>query len=724
MPHFWADKPFKDFLSQAIKRENRAAADTSNTTKAEVPTEVISIDVVAISETRLSNRQMFMPIFGGYQIYLSPCQPEMEGGPTMLFLRGLDLKIRTIFLDPEEPQSIKPSAAATVMDCLICTWKWFLFVLFLHQILSQVTNDTNSTTSSITTLSSVTKRAVTKAETTSVTKAPLPTQPPTDIPPNTDIGSCPCDLTAHGCDVNCCCDSDCSSDDQQAFSHCIAFNPIIDDRLCFPENLMTVNVYFKTNVSDDGILCIYYDNKAERNFYKNPKLVTTEEMFLEYEKRYSGPSYKVQEPKAPTFGDFYKSGNSIYILGSDYVAGYFTLPTTLATGFCVDNNPAAYLVDKTQQCVRDLKSLDEECEISPRISAYSYFEDFKIVVTPKVFEESFLKMLLNKTADTFDSGSKSANQLGLDLYNSNYTIAISNVTLCSESGCFDPSEFNSSANQFAPMLSGSRCTNVVNKVVYRFIHNGTYGIISVRVTLNLIDLTQSDLPFTQTFTTEFHELAAEDDTYFRRSGNPGYLKGEPLLAGTKINLPTGRSIINLSSDRTNWLTIPQPSPDGSCSGKNRVPVNFGVDMRSGCSLKLKLSDLSFEAPDQCTQVVTGMQIQVLYAKIGSIRNPQPKIIGVSFTYEKPKTISLQCNNLICDPTNYDKEYTIELVTSVAFQDVSEPALKYFTRPPPQESGLPYDFFYPFYSSGSVKNYEQHSTIYFTIFAIFQMFLLL
>ncbi|XP_014775388.2 tectonic-3 [Octopus bimaculoides] len=636
------------------------------------------------------------------------------------------------------------------MYCLICTWKCFLFVLFLHQILSQVTNDTNSTTSSITTLSSVTKRAVTQPVTKSVTKSPLPTQPPTDIPPNTDVGPCPCDLTAHGCDVNCCCDSDCSPDDQKAFSHCIAFNPIIDDRLCFPENLMTVNVYFKTNVSDDGILCIYYDNKAERNFYKNPKLVTTEEMFLEYEKKYSGPSYKVEAPKAPPFGNFYKSGNSIYILGSDYVASYFTLPTTLASEFCVDDNPAAYLVDKTQQCVRDLKNLDEECEISPRISAYSYFEDFKIVVTPKVFKESFLKMLLNKTAS---SRSKSGNKLGFDLYNSKYAIAISNITLCSDSGCFNPSEFSRSANQFAPMLSGSKCMNVVNKVVYHFIHNGTYGIISVRVALNLIDLTQSDLPFTQTFSTEFQELEAEDNAYFKRSGNPGYIRGEPLLAGTKINLPTGRSIINLSSDRTNWLTIPQPSPDGSCSGKSRVPVTFGVDMRSGCFLKLKLSDLSiqcknlegmsnilwqqnathvatfgnspvefvadwltifeqnkppqpqFEAPDQCTQVVTGMQIQVLYAKVGSINNPQPKIIGVSLTYEKPKTISLQCNNLICDPTNYDKEYRIELVTSVAFQDVSEPALKYFTRPPPQEGGLPFDFFYPFYSNGSVKNYE-------------------
>ena len=31
---------------------------------------------------------------------------------------------------------------------------------------------------------------------------------------------CTCDLTGNGCDVNCCCDTDCSTTDQQAFTEC------------------------------------------------------------------------------------------------------------------------------------------------------------------------------------------------------------------------------------------------------------------------------------------------------------------------------------------------------------------------------------------------------------------------------------------------------------------------------------------------------------------------
>ena len=35
-----------------------------------------------------------------------------------------------------------------------------------------------------------------------------------------DIGICTCDLTSGGCDVNCCCDNDCSDADRNAFSAC------------------------------------------------------------------------------------------------------------------------------------------------------------------------------------------------------------------------------------------------------------------------------------------------------------------------------------------------------------------------------------------------------------------------------------------------------------------------------------------------------------------------
>jgi hypothetical protein len=36
-----------------------------------------------------------------------------------------------------------------------------------------------------------------------------------------DISPCPCDLTGNSCDVNCCCDLDCTSDDRNVFTGCL-----------------------------------------------------------------------------------------------------------------------------------------------------------------------------------------------------------------------------------------------------------------------------------------------------------------------------------------------------------------------------------------------------------------------------------------------------------------------------------------------------------------------
>lgn len=44
---------------------------------------------------------------------------------------------------------------------------------------------------------------------------------------------------------------------------------------------------------------------------------------------------------------------------------------------------------------------------------------------------------------------------------------------------------------------------------------------------------------------------------------------------------------------------------------------------------------------ECIDMVLGMHIQILYANVGSLANPQAKIVGVSFIYENPQTIAFQ-----------------------------------------------------------------------------------
>ena len=59
------------------------------------------MDVVAVSETRISDTHDFAPTFDDYEIFASLSRPGMGGGVAVLFRRGLGLQVRTIFLDPE-----------------------------------------------------------------------------------------------------------------------------------------------------------------------------------------------------------------------------------------------------------------------------------------------------------------------------------------------------------------------------------------------------------------------------------------------------------------------------------------------------------------------------------------------------------------------------------------------------------------------------------------------
>lgn len=59
-----------------------------------------SVTVAAISETRLSHSLNLTSIFGVYGILIYPCPlGESDGVSAVLSRKGLDMKIRSIFLD-------------------------------------------------------------------------------------------------------------------------------------------------------------------------------------------------------------------------------------------------------------------------------------------------------------------------------------------------------------------------------------------------------------------------------------------------------------------------------------------------------------------------------------------------------------------------------------------------------------------------------------------------
>ena len=92
----------------------------------------------------------------------------------------------------------------------------------------------------------------------------------------------------------------------------------------------------------------------------------------------------------------------------------------------------------------------------------------------------------------------------------------------------------------------------------------------------------------------------------------------------------------------------------------------------------------------CSNIVRSMHIEIAFAYVGSLANPQAKIIGVNFRFGLPMDISLTT-------TSVDGLIRIELSTSVSFVDVTKPAMEYLKEYPVIEAKFPYDFFYPFLS---------------------------
>ncbi|PVD33272.1 hypothetical protein C0Q70_04525 [Pomacea canaliculata] len=195
--------------------------------------------------------------------------------------------------------------------------------------------------------------------------------------------------------------------------------------------------------------------------------------------------------------------------------------------------------------------------------------------------------------------------------------------------------------------------------------------------------------------------------------------------------------------------------NGDCmtdASSDRISVVFGVNMRTGCNIRVSASNITsfcammhqaiinaFEfdsipeltpsiyapqgyvdnnrmwvsmatlmfprqtplATSSSCQLPLGMEIQILFANIGALVNPQAKIIGVSFVYDTLRTVQIRCTGPSCQ-SGSDLNQTVEITQSVAFIDVSKPAVGFQGEPPIFLAKVPYDFFYPFIS-GAVSS---------------------
>ena len=72
------------------------------------------------------------------------------------------------------------------------------------------------------------------------------------------------------------------------------------------------------------------------------------------------------------------------------------------------------------------------------------------------------------------------------------------------------------------------------------------------------------------------------------------------------------------------------------------------EFRNLVLIMLQLTSISNgQAPGQCNNIITGMNLQIIYANAGAINNPQPAIIGAEYQFYCQSTLNFQVwlNNL-------------------------------------------------------------------------------
>ncbi|XP_046380204.2 tectonic-3-like [Haliotis rufescens] len=664
------------------------------------------------------------------------------------------------------------SRCSLLRNCLTVVIISFIYLVSFASSQSTTTGATGSTDSNTTDAPTTTPPATTQVTTTTTT--PAPTQPPTQIPANTDIGTCPCDLTGNACDVNCCCDADCSADDRLSFSECLPFSYSVDDRLCLQEQVILLeNSPYFSNITSDKLFCIYFDNRAQRNFYNNPNLVSTDATFNKYVADYGSFSFLPEASPVPTsYPDYYQSGDSIYTVFPSQAQGNLGLPKSLSSTFCADGNPVAYLQDESHDCVRLLSTLATECTSVMALSADTFYQGFRVVTTPALFQRytPVNDSLRNDTIYLQSLNTAAVDLSGVtDLYNNSFTVPVELDPIL----CEDPNGVVSPCGVVTPPVPAwdavsLQCNNAVARVSYRVIHNGTSGIVSVFAQLTLASIPATNQHFVQSFSTSFRGMN-EASPPFVRSGNPGYIQGAPLMAGVLNETDAEGNVVQeilLNSNRDEWLTMVRGSANGNCitdSSQGRVSVQFKDDVRSGCFIQISMVNVSancemiqqaiinalegstapvydpatggYPATNRYVAIFgnsdvkkvgdwtpvlvqnrpplsaalgsncflsLGMHIQVLYAYVGSLVNPQPKIIGISFLYDAPQSVFFRCEGPYCQPGSTLTQ-RIEISSSVSFIDVSQPAIPYEAERPVFLAKVPYDFFYPFLDSASQRH---------------------
>ncbi|NXS69702.1 TECT1 protein, partial [Pandion haliaetus] len=516
--------------------------------------------------------------------------------------------------------------------------------------------------------------------------------------PVTDVAKlCVCDLLVAQCDVNCCCDPDCSAADFSLFTTCSV--PIVtgDSRLC-SQKAAIYSLDVEANPPErkfklidqvnPSVFCIHATNYKQALYFSSPEMPISEN-FDQLLKQFGSASFSAEPDSwnmntdAQNPSDVNETYRYEYGVPIQTVDAFLRLPSPFFPGF---------LVNQATKCTRSVSV--EKCANIQAVSMLFYINSSILAVNITV--QSIVVQSLNGMR-TLLNGS---NVLRL------------------------------------PLIVDELCINTVLGVSYHITYTDAGEIIEAAASFVLGAINKEVLSIQQSFEISFTQVNTKPVPL---SGNPGYVVGLPIRAGFR---PQGYpfpveilfAALVLNTNKYSQLTILQSTSNQDCLAAQgtRTPILFGYNMISGCKLRITagmkcqpltqtLLDLLkgqsfpeyvasfgnsqaqnvldwvpithlhtseqriYNAFQSSCQIPVSLEIEVKWTKYGSLLNPQARIVNVTARITTTTAKRLPSG----------RERTIPITSSVVFTDISSPAEPGYKAWPTINAKLPFDFFFPF-----------------------------
>ncbi|GMH96722.1 hypothetical protein TrST_g8857 [Triparma strigata] len=421
---------------------------------------------------------------------------------------------------------------------------------------------------------------------------------------------CKCDLTAGACDMNCCCDSECTAEQTQFFTEKdLCLDPGVSDPVyetCYsPYEVGAVNPKYPMRSDDSAenayknLLCVQTDNSGTKGIFFETG-TTRSELYPSADEAFvTGPDctttfdYSCWSPSATISSDeHYLLGDTIAATtgdGSTNMAaafgGLLPLPVADQSGICNEANSVKFgeYEEEANKCKREKRASDLQNQCEELDFDFDRFtKDFYVGSTQNAKDS----ISATSTAGFVQVEVATVSKAGANVYDYRSTGDVLPVTTWN--------------------TGTSTCENALKSLCYEVTYNDVFNIIAVTARVEVEDIVESSSAeyVDQEFSVEFSMYgdpntarSIENNNYVNRtrSGNPGYIFGRPVLAGRKHILNDAAVMADTSGFQVMSGVNGEcdvSTGDFSASDANRgTTVGFGEDSSVGCTLSLTEAQL-------------------------------------------------------------------------------------------------------------------------------------